>query len=115
MLAVAAAIITVGLGLIYAGSSGKLANGTRIAGIDVGGLTPSAARRLLERRSESVSRVPVVFTAGAKRFSLTPLVTLLAEPEQKIDYVVDRMLPAGGVRRGYRWRCASTSPNSRCS
>jgi len=72
MLAVAAAIITVGLGLIYAGSSGKLANGTRIAGIDVGGLTPSAARRLLERRSESVSRVPVVFTAGAKRFSLTP-------------------------------------------
>jgi len=25
------------------------------------------------------------------------------------------MPPAGGVRRGYRWRCASTSPNSRCS
>ncbi|HEV7641148.1 MAG TPA: hypothetical protein VGO39_09820, partial [Gaiellaceae bacterium] len=68
----AAAIITIGLGLIFAGSPGKLASGTRIAGIDVGGLTPTDARRLLERRSERVSRVPVVFTAGTKRFSLTP-------------------------------------------
>jgi vancomycin resistance protein YoaR len=67
-----AAVITVGLGMIFAGSPGKLANGTRIAGIDVGGLTPKAARRLLEQRSERVSRVPVVFTAGGKRFSLTP-------------------------------------------
>jgi len=71
-LAVAAAIITIGLGLIYAGSPDKLANGTRIAGIDVGGLTATDARRLLERRSERVSRVPVVFTAAGKRFSLTP-------------------------------------------
>jgi vancomycin resistance protein YoaR len=69
---VAAAVITIGLGLIYAGSPDKLANGTRIAGIDVGGLTAKDARRLLERRSERVSRVPVVFTAGPKRFSLTP-------------------------------------------
>jgi vancomycin resistance protein YoaR len=72
VLAGAAAIITIGLGLVYAGSPGKLADGTRIAGIDVGGLTPSAAQRLLERRSERVSRVPVVFTAGNERFSLTP-------------------------------------------
>lgn len=72
LLAVAAAIITVALGLIFAGSPDKLANGTRIAGIDVGGLTPSSARQLLERRAERVSRVPVVFAAGGKRFSLTP-------------------------------------------
>ena len=72
ILAAAAAIITIGLGLIFAGSPDKLAQGTRIAGIDVGGLTPSDARRLLERRSERVSRVPIVFTAGAKRFSLAP-------------------------------------------
>jgi vancomycin resistance protein YoaR len=71
-LAAAAAVITVGLGLIFAGSPDKLANGTRIAGVDVGGLTPANAQRLLERRSERVSRVPVVFTAGSKRFSLTP-------------------------------------------
>jgi vancomycin resistance protein YoaR len=69
---VAAAVITIGLGLIFAGSPGKLANGTRIAGIDVGGLTPKSARQLLERRSERVARVPVVFTSGGKQFSLAP-------------------------------------------
>jgi vancomycin resistance protein YoaR len=72
LLAAIAALITVGLGLVFAGSPDKLANGTRIAGIDVGGLTPKHARQLLEHRSERVSRVPVVFTAGGKRFSLTP-------------------------------------------
>lgn len=71
-LGVAAAVITIGLGLIFAGSSGKLANGTRIAGIDVGGLKPADARQLLEQRSERLSRVPVVFTAGEKQFSLSP-------------------------------------------
>jgi vancomycin resistance protein YoaR len=69
---VAAAVITIGLGSVFAGSPGKLANGTRIAGIDVGGLTPANAQRLLEQRSERVSRVPVVFTVGTKRFSITP-------------------------------------------
>jgi vancomycin resistance protein YoaR len=72
VLALAAAIIAIGLGLVYAGSPNKLANGTRIAGVDVGGLTPTAARQLLEQRSERVSRVPVVFTAGNQRFSVTP-------------------------------------------
>jgi vancomycin resistance protein YoaR len=71
-LAAAAAVITIGLGLIFAGSPDKLANGTQIAGIDVGGLTPTQARRLLEQRSQRVSRLPVIFTAGTKRFSLTP-------------------------------------------
>jgi vancomycin resistance protein YoaR len=71
VLAAAAAIITVGLGLIFAGSPDKLANGTRIAGVDVGGLTPANAQRLLEQRSERVSRVPVVFTSGTKRFPVT--------------------------------------------
>jgi vancomycin resistance protein YoaR len=67
-----AAAITIGLGLVFAGSPDRLASGTRIAGIDVGGLTPAEARRLLEQRSERVSRVPVVFSAGTRRFSLTP-------------------------------------------
>jgi vancomycin resistance protein YoaR len=70
--AAAVAIIAVALGLIFAGSPDKLAKGTRIAGVDVGGLTPADARRLLESRADRVSRVPVVFTAAGKRFSLTP-------------------------------------------
>ena len=72
LLVALAALITVGLGLIYAGSPDKLASGTRIAGIDVGGLTPSAAQRLLEQRSARVSEVPVVFNVGNQRFKLTP-------------------------------------------
>jgi vancomycin resistance protein YoaR len=72
ILVAVAAVIAIGLGLIFAGSPSKLANGTRIAGVDVGGLTPAAARRLLEQRSERVSRVPVVFTVGTQKFSLSP-------------------------------------------
>jgi vancomycin resistance protein YoaR len=102
ILAVAAAIITIGLGLIYAGSPDKLANGTRIAGIDVGGLTPSAARRLLERRAERVSHVPVVFTAGNQRFSLTPS-QLGVEVDWKTAVANARKQGDGfGFVRGYR-------------
>jgi vancomycin resistance protein YoaR len=71
IVAAAAAIVAIGLGLIFAGSPDKLANGTRIAGVDVGGLTPADARRLLQSRADRVSGVPVVFTAGDRRFSLT--------------------------------------------
>ncbi|MDX6477265.1 MAG: hypothetical protein QOH95_2776, partial [Gaiellaceae bacterium] len=72
LLAVAAVVIAVGLGLAFAGSPDKLANGTRIAGVDVGGLTPANARRLLERRSERLARTPVVFTFGNRRFPIAP-------------------------------------------
>ena len=60
------------VGLSFAGSPTRLADGTHIAGIDVGGLSPSAARRLLERRSAELVKVPVVFTAGGERFPITP-------------------------------------------
>jgi vancomycin resistance protein YoaR len=60
------------LPLFYAGSPDRLANGTRIDGIDVGGLTPSDAQRLLERRSARLATVPVVFTAAGRRFPITP-------------------------------------------
>jgi len=65
-------LVAVGLGLIFAGSPDRLAAGTRIAGVDVGGLTPASARRLLERRADRLARVPVVFTAGDRRFRLSP-------------------------------------------
>ncbi len=71
-MACAAAAVAITLGLIYAGSPGKLASGTRIAGIDVGGLSASDARRLLERRSQQLSRAPVTFSADGKPFTLTP-------------------------------------------
>ena len=43
VLGVVGAVVAIVLGLVFAGSPDKLANGTRIAGVDVGGL--SAGRR----------------------------------------------------------------------
>jgi vancomycin resistance protein YoaR len=57
-------------GLAFAGSPARLAEGVTIAGVDVGGLTRTDARRLLERRFEQVAHVPVVFTAGDERFPI---------------------------------------------
>ncbi len=60
------------LGFAFAGSSQTLAEGVRIAGVDVGGLTPRGARTLLAHRSESLQDVPVTFVAGSKRWEITP-------------------------------------------
>jgi len=97
-----AGVITVGLGLIFAGSPNRLASGTRIAGIDVGGLTPAHARRLLERRSDRLSQVPVLFTSGAQRFRLTP-----RQLGVQVDWVAavanaQRQGDGFGFVRGYR-------------
>src|SRR3954452_13908886 len=72
VLAGIAAVVALAIGLFFAGSKDKLADGTRIAGIDVGGLTPAQAQRLLEKRSESLADVPVVFTFGSRKFPITP-------------------------------------------
>ena len=71
LLAVVAAAVALGLPLFFAGSPDRLASGTRIAGIDVGGLTTRDAERLLAGRSERLADVPVTFVAGTKRFQLT--------------------------------------------
>jgi len=60
------------LGLLFAGTAGKLPAGVRIAGVDVGGLTPQAARALLARRSERLAGVPVTFVSDTQRFSIRP-------------------------------------------
>src|SRR5690349_12950718 len=64
--------IGIALGFVFAGSSTELASGTRIAGVDVGGLSPAEAQRLLEARADRLARVPVAFTSGDHRFRLTP-------------------------------------------
>src|SRR4051794_39288823 len=72
LLALLAALVAVGLGFVFAGSPDRLASNTRIAGVDVGGLTPANARRLLEQRSERLAGVPVILTAGGRRVPGTP-------------------------------------------
>jgi hypothetical protein len=58
--------------LAFAGSPARIAEGVRIAGVDVGGLTPSEARRMLERRSAALENVPVTFFAAGRRWRLRP-------------------------------------------
>jgi vancomycin resistance protein YoaR len=60
------------LSFVFAGSAARLADGTRVAGVDVGGLTPAEAEKLLEERAASLARVPVAFVAGPDRYELTP-------------------------------------------
>ena len=64
------AVLIALVGLAFAGSTARLADGVAIAGVDVGGLTPQEARALLERRFDEVARVPIVFTAGGKSYPI---------------------------------------------
>jgi vancomycin resistance protein YoaR len=60
------------LGLAFAGSPSRLANGVRIAGVDVGGRTPRQARAILERRADALASVPVTFRVGSRTWQLQP-------------------------------------------
>ncbi len=64
------AVLTALVGLAFAGSSVRIADGVQIAGVEVGGLTKNEARALLERRFDGVARVPVVFTAGGEEYPI---------------------------------------------
>jgi vancomycin resistance protein YoaR len=66
LLAVVAALV----GLAFAGSSARIAQGVEIAGVEVGGLTPKEARARLEARFDRVARVPIVFTAGGESYPI---------------------------------------------
>jgi len=94
--------VAIGLGLVFAGSPGELAQGTRVAGIDLGGLTPARAKRLLERRAARLAVEPVTFTAGGKRFRLTP--RRLGVQVDLASAVANAERHGGGfgVLRGYR-------------
>jgi vancomycin resistance protein YoaR len=60
------------LGLVFAGSSSRLADGVRIAGVDVGGKTPRQARAILQERADALASVPVTFRVGSHVWQLQP-------------------------------------------
>jgi vancomycin resistance protein YoaR len=60
------------LGLVFAGSPERIAAGVRIDGVNVGGLKPGDAARLLEQRARTYDSVPVVFVAGELRWRVKP-------------------------------------------
>jgi vancomycin resistance protein YoaR len=70
--AAAFAFVLVAIGFAFAGSSSALPEGAKVAGVDVGGLSPKAAQAVLEQRALALRRVPVVFTAGRHRIQIQP-------------------------------------------
>jgi vancomycin resistance protein YoaR len=71
IVAILVALTGVVLGLAFAGSTTHLAAGVRIAGVDVGGLTPGAATSRLEANWRRVENVPVAFSVGAHTWRLS--------------------------------------------
>ena len=59
------------VGYAFAGSSATLAEGTEIAGVDVGGLSVAKATRELESRANAVARTPVTFVVAGQRFDVS--------------------------------------------
>jgi vancomycin resistance protein YoaR len=72
VVAAVAGLAALVLGLAFAGSPSRIANGVRIAGVDVGGQTPHQARALLERRAVALASVPVTFRVGDRSWQLQP-------------------------------------------
>jgi vancomycin resistance protein YoaR len=63
------ALVSVLLGLAFAGSRTELARGTEVAGVDVGGMAEQEAVVELARRYADVEAEPVTFVADDERFS----------------------------------------------
>jgi vancomycin resistance protein YoaR len=97
-----ALVSLVAIGFVFAGSAGKLAADTRIAGVDVGGMTPKAARDLLERRAAALADVPVTFTAGGQSYELRPRVLGVHVDWQAAVAAAESNGSGFGPLRGYK-------------
>ena len=102
ILALAAGVLAVGVPLFFAGSADRLADGTKIAGIDVGGMTPKAAEALLAQRSARLAAVPVTFVAGGQAFLITPKSMGVEVDWHAAVAAAARQGGGAGVVRGYR-------------
>jgi len=63
-------LVAGGAATLFAGSPTRLPAGTTVAGLDVGGLSVSAATVALERRSDALEHEPIEFVAGGRTFTL---------------------------------------------
>jgi vancomycin resistance protein YoaR len=102
----AAAAVVVGsllaVGLLFAGSPDKLADGVSIAGVDVGGMTPKAAKAALARRAEGRADQPVTFVAGSQTWRISPSELGVEEDWSRAVDAAARKGAGFGVLRGYR-------------
>lgn len=72
VLLAALVVLTLGAGIVFAGSASRIAAGVTIAGVNVGGLTAEEAEAKLEATAARYAQLPVVFTAGDRRFRVRP-------------------------------------------
>ncbi|HKY25847.1 MAG TPA: VanW family protein [Gaiella sp.] len=88
---------------LFAGSETRLASGTTIGGIDVGGLERSAATALLTRRSDALEQAPLMFVAAGKEFQFTAsqlgVRSAWAAAVAEAARATDGIGPVRGVRR----------------
>src|SRR6516164_432963 len=102
--AVTAGVVAVllAVGLFFSGSPGTLAAGTKVGGVDIGGMSPRAAVAFLDTRSDAVAHRPVTFVAGTHSFKIRPdelsVSPLWAQAVAKAQGQGDGM----DVIRGYR-------------
>jgi vancomycin resistance protein YoaR len=78
----------------YAFAGDKLSNGTQVAGVDIGNLTPDAAERRLRDRLADRSAEPVTVTAGDRSARVDP-----ADAGVTIDYAAT--VAAAGAARSW--------------
>src|SRR5689334_6243528 len=67
-------VLIVGVGAVYAYDSAKkhvIAKGVRIAGVNVGGMSDSEARRAVATEYASRLKRPIVVVAGHRRWTLS--------------------------------------------
>jgi vancomycin resistance protein YoaR len=105
-------------GFVFAGSPSRIAEGVRIDGVDVGGLTAGDAQAKLERRAAALAQVPITFTAAGHEWQLKP-VSLGVEADWHAAAKLaldqgDGLGPLRGFRRiGVRFFGADVQPPTR--
>jgi vancomycin resistance protein YoaR len=114
------AVVTVVLGLTFAGSPKTLPPGVTVAGWPVGGLTTGDAVATLRERYESVKATPVEFTAGPRRWRIRPNEIILEVDWQTAVETArregDGFAPVRGLRRiGTRFFGADVTPRAHAS
>jgi vancomycin resistance protein YoaR len=88
----------IGLGLYASAHSGRVYQGVRIAGLDVGGLTPAAARAALDDAFADYAAAPLTLLAGDETFQITP-----AEMGARLDSVATIDVAMAWGRDGSPW------------
>jgi vancomycin resistance protein YoaR len=114
-LAVALALALVGMlgvGYAFAGSAGRLPGGTRIDGVDVGGMTPGHASSVLKARAAALAGVPVTFAAGGRRWRIRPISLGVTADWRDAIAAAERRGGGFGPIRGYRRILLRFSPVS---